>query len=273
MPNSRMTDTERDQWMTILDAAAQRPGDEINEEWDWLLERLGLPEDYFLAVAEAIRQGRWRNAKNPRAYVKTVAKREAVKMGLLPEPADILELVRAPSTGEPFSMEAALDHYAELSSTAESVKGADGVWRRGGGYDHESEYEEPENNNRISIGDLIAQGLAKLQGPSAELVAVVDEINRGTDEHHIHAAPRWRPDWGKWAEAAGFDQWDQLVLKCKCQRISREEVMADQPDERSRKAVQAAWRKFDRNGMDRLRAVIKKVNTENVPESQNRHTR
>lgn len=55
MPNSRMTGTERDQWMTILDAAAQRPGDEINEEWEWLLDQLGLQSGFFLAVAEAIR--------------------------------------------------------------------------------------------------------------------------------------------------------------------------------------------------------------------------
>jgi hypothetical protein len=272
MPNSRMTDAERDQWMTILDAAGQRLGDEINEEWESLLEQLGLPEDYFLAVAEAIRQGRWRNAKNPRTYVKTVAKHEAV-MGLLSEPGDILELVNAPTNGAVFSMEATLDHYAELSSTAESVKGADGVWRRGGGYDHESEYEEPENNNRISIGDLVAQGLAELQEPSAELVAVVDEINRRTDEHHIHVAPRWRPDWGKWTEAAGFDQWDRLVLDCKRRKISRDQIIAEQPDEQSRKSVQAAWRKFDRTGMDRLRAVIKKVKPQNVPESRIRHTR
>lgn len=268
-----MTDAERSQWMAILDAAAQRPGDEINEEWEWLVEQLGLPEDYFLAVAEAIRQGRWRNAKNPRTYVKTVAKREAVKMGLLSEPADILELVHAPSNGEPFSMEATLDHYAELSSTAESVKGADGVWRRGGGYDYESDYEEPEHNNRISIGDLIAQGLVELQEPSVELVAVVDEINRGTDEHHIHVAPRWRPDWGKWTEAAGFDQWDRLVLDCKRRKISRDQIIAEQPDDQSRKSVQAAWRKFDRTGMDRLRAVIKKVTPQNVPESRIPDTR
>lgn len=273
MSNSRMTDAERDQWMTILDAAAQRPGDEINDEWEWLLEQLGLQPGFFLAVAEAIRQGRWRNAKNPRVYVKTVAKREALKMGLLSEPADILELVHAPSNGEPFSMEAMLNHYAELSSTAESVKGADGVWRRGGGYDHESEYEEPENSSRISIGDLVAQGLAALQEPSAELVAVVNEINRRTDEHHFHVAPRWRPDWGKWMDAAGFDQWDRLVLDCKRRKISRNQIIAEQPDEQSRKSVQAAWRRFDRTGMDRLRAVIKKVNSPNVPESRIHHTR
>jgi hypothetical protein len=273
MPNSRMTDAERNQWMTILDAAFQRPGNEINEEWEWLLEQLGLPEDYFLAVAEAIRQGRWRNAKNPRTYVKTVAKREAVKMGLLSEPGDILELVNAPANGAVFSMEAALDHYAELNDTAEAVKSADGVWRRGGGINYEREYDELEDDNRISMGDLVAQGLAELQEPSTELVAVVEEINRRTDEHHIHVAPRWRPDWGKWTEAAGFDQWDRLVLDCKRRKISRDQIIAEQPNEQSRKSVQAAWRKFDRTGMDRLRAVIKKVTPQNVPESRIPDTR
>jgi hypothetical protein len=273
MPNSRMTDAERNQWMTILDAAFQRPGNEINEEWEWLLEQLGLPEDYFLAVAEAIRQGRWRMAKNPRTYVKTVAKREAVKMGLLSEPGDILELVNAPANGAVFSMEAALDHYAELNDTAEAVKSADGVWRRGGGINYEREYDELEDDNRISMGDLVAQGLAELQEPSTELVAVVEEINRRTDEHHIHVASRWRPDWGKWTEAAGFDQWDRLVLDCKRRKISRDQIIAEQPNEQSRKSVQAAWRKFDRTGMDRLRAVIKKVTPQNVPESRIPDTR
>jgi hypothetical protein len=91
MPNSRMTDAERNQRMAILDAAAQRPGDEFNEEWEWLVDQLGLPEECFLAVRETIRQGRSRTAKNPRVYVKTVANREATKMELLSEQGDILE--------------------------------------------------------------------------------------------------------------------------------------------------------------------------------------
>jgi hypothetical protein len=113
--------------------------------------------------------------------VKTVAKLEAVKMGLLSEPGDILELVNAPANGDVFSMEPALDHYAELNDTAEAVKSADDVWRRDGGINYEHEFDELEDDNRISIGDLVAQGLVELQEPSTELVAVLEEINCGVD--------------------------------------------------------------------------------------------
>ena len=81
VPKPQMTDVERGPWIVILEAASHRPGDEINDEWEWLLDQLDLSAECFLAVLETIRQGRWRTAKNPRAYVKTVAKREARKMG------------------------------------------------------------------------------------------------------------------------------------------------------------------------------------------------
>jgi hypothetical protein len=45
-----------------------------------LLRELGLPMDTFSAVLEAVQQGRWRTARNPKAYVKTVARREFKKM-------------------------------------------------------------------------------------------------------------------------------------------------------------------------------------------------
>lgn len=259
MPNSRMTETECNQWLAILDAALQRPGDEINEEWEWLLDRLDLPLECFLAVLETIRQERWRTAKNPRAYVKTVAKREAAKMGLLFEPTDILKLINAPVNGENFSMEGGLDYLAHLSETSEAVKGADGVWRRGGGWDYDDHEEEEEVNDRISFCDVISNGLADLKEPSPELVATVDSINRSTDEFHIHLTSTWKTDWEKWAVQAGFDEWDRSVLKYRFERVSRDRALAEQPDEQSRKALQAAWRKFDRNGVERLRAAIKKT--------------
>lgn len=248
--------TDRDQWIFILDAAAGRPFDQLDEDWVWLIDELGLPYEYLPAVVEAIRQDRWRTAKDPRAYVKTVANREAKKMGLVTQRRDILKLVDDPRNGEPFSMEAMLDHYAQLNEKKY-------------GYD---DYRDDERG-AFSMLDLVSQGLAILREPSSEWAAIVDDINRSTDQYHIHLLPRYWPDWEKWADAAGFDQWDRQVLNCKLRRISREQAMAEQPDEQSRKAVQAAWRKFDRTGLDRLRAVIKKVNTENVPESRNRHTK
>ena len=235
--------SEHLQWLAILEAAAGRDFDVLDDDWVWLIDELGLPYEYLPAVVDAIAQGRWRTAKNPRSYVKVVATREARKMGLVAK-ADVVQLVNAPTNGEPFSMEDMLDHYSQLN---------DERYR-------DDNYRDDEPSS-FSMQDLVSQGLTILREPSAEWAAIVDDINRSTDEYHIHLTPRYYPDWEKWAQAAGFDQWDRLVLKCKCQKISREDAMAEQPDEQSRKAVQAAWRKFDRTGMERLRAVIKKVNT------------
>jgi hypothetical protein len=279
MPDSRMTDAERNQWMTILDAAVQRPGDEINEEWEWLLEKLDLPDEHFPAVLEAIRQGRWRTAKNPRAYVKTVARREAAKMGLLSEPADILELVNAPRNGEAFSMEATLDYYAELSDTAEAVKGADGIWRRGGGLDDLRYERYDEENPRAGVSfrgfllSKVPQNLKQASEPSPAIKEATSQLNAETDDFHIHLTPSVQIDWGKWAELAGFDEWDRLVLQCRLLKISRDQAMAGQPDEDARKAIQAAWRKFDRNGVERLQEAQEKFSQKNVPELRFAHTR
>lgn len=238
-----MTSAERDQWMTILEAAAQRPGDEINDEWEWLLDQLGLSEDYFLAVLKVLQERRWRAAKNPKAYVKTVARREAKKMGLLREPEDILKLVSftTPSEEGFASVEEKLEYLASLAEE-----------------DYELE-NDVEPDDRLSFRDVIARGLAELEEPSSELVAAVDAINRSTDEYHIHLDPTWQPNWKKWAERAGFDEWDCAVLEYKFAGVSRDRALSQQSDEPSRKALQAAWRKFDRNGVERLREVIKKV--------------
>ena len=48
--------------------------------------------------------------------------------------------------------------------------------------------------------------------------------------------------------------------------MSRERAMAGQPDEESRKALQAAWRRFERNGMERLREAAKIKLGKNVAE-------
>lgn len=267
-----MTTAERTQWMAILEAASQQPCDHVNEEWEWLLDQLGLPPSIFLAVLEAVQQGRWRTAKNPKAYIKTVARREAGKMGLLSEPPDVLELLDAPTYGENFSMEGRLDHFAHLSDTSEAIKGEDGVWRRGGGWDYD-DYEEKEDDERISFRDVISNGLAELKKPSPELVATVEQINRSTDEFNIPLNPMWQPDWEKWAAQAGFDEWDYVVLNYRFAQVSRDRALSEQPDDQSRKALQAAWRKFDRSGVERLRSVIKKVTPENVPETRIPHTR
>ena len=134
MSNSQQPAADRAQWIAILEAAAQQTPDEINAEWEWLIDQLGLPAEYFLAVLETVQQERWRTAaKNPKAYVKTVAKQEARKMGLLAEPEDLFELVEAPPGDPDFSVEEELEHLDYLSSSKDVRRPDGSVWRRAEG--------------------------------------------------------------------------------------------------------------------------------------------
>src|SRR5438270_7141750 len=104
--------------------------------------------------------------------------------------------------------------------------------------------------------------------PSEEWKATVREMNDSFEGLDLEARPSVRPDWKKWAAAAGVDEWEMKVLRCRLGGVSREQAMAMQTDEESRKALQAAWRRFDRNGMERLRGA-EKINIEkSVPEGR-----
>jgi hypothetical protein len=63
----------------------------------------------------------------------------------------------------------------------------------------------------------------------------------------------------KWGELAGFDEWEMKVLRYRLNEISRDQTLVEQPDEASRKAIQAAWRRYDRTGKQRLREVAEKI--------------
>ena len=257
MSNPNMEADERAQWTAILDAAAQRPPDEMNEEWEWLIEQLGLSEDYFLAVLEAIRQQRWRTATNPKFYVRKVAKREALKMGLMP--GHDASLIFMPAvTGDQGSSTAPLEWIAHEQGTREAIRGTDGVWRPGGGQD--VDYDDPRADYPTFRSFLVSKVpgyLKKTSNPDEEYKVLIDRINARTEEHYIHLKPLMRPNWEKWAEEAGFDQWDRKVLQYKSEGTSRDRALAQQPDETARKALQAAWRKFDRTGVQRLQKALK----------------
>jgi hypothetical protein len=92
-------------------------------------------------------------------------------------------------------------------------------------------------------------------------------MNNSFEGLDLEARPSVRPDWDKWAAAAGLDEWEMKVLRCRLAGVSREQAMGLLPDEESRKALQAAWKRFDRNGMDWLREAAKINIEKNVPES------
>jgi hypothetical protein len=256
--------TDRETWLAILEAASQKPGNEINDEWLWLLQQLRMPADDYPALREALRQGRWRSAKNPKAYIKRVARLEALHEKAAAVANDPLVLMPSTSEGEGFSVEHSLDHVSYVRDTSEAVQGSDGVWRRGGGAEqyYNERYDEDENGNPISLrGRLLAkvpESLITWVAPSAEYQEAVEAFNASTDEWHIHARASVRVDLEKWAELADFDEWEMRVLRYRLAEVSRDEALAEQPNDASRKAIQAAWRRYDRTGKQRLRQVAEK---------------
>lgn len=177
--------------------AASKPGNELNDEWKWLIAELGLSLEDYSALLDTLRQGRWRQAKNPRSYVKTVAKREALKAHLAA--AMPKEFVLMPEShvvdGGP---ETSLSQVYQLQETAEAVKGTDGVWRRGGGAER-LEYErfdEDEHGQPVSLrGRILAKVPNKLKTlvqPSEEFNQLVEELNSMNKEWHIRGPLRKR---------------------------------------------------------------------------------
>jgi len=245
-----MSGSSKAEWLAVLEAAAQ-PGSRVSDgEWQWLMQQLDLGPEYFLAIREAVRQGRWRAAKNPKAYIKTVAKREATRMCLSPKSTDELVFPAAIEVdGEEVSQEERLDHMLYQHDSVKPVKGSDGVWRSGPGWDQDY------GDERADYGSYRGFLAAKVPSDFKNLVSLSEE-----------SEPVAKLNWQQWAEAAGLDQWERRVLQCKLTGVSREQALKAQPDEGSRKAIQAAWKRFDRNGMERLLAAAKKSSVENVPE-------
>jgi hypothetical protein len=256
------------EWLGVLETAARLSVEQSSAVWVWIMQELRLGPQYFLAIREAVQQGRWRTAKNPKAYLKTVAKQEALKMGLVPEDsANLVPIGRSRSEGEETSGEEALEYLGHHYDSRDAAKGEDGIWRAGAA--GERDYDDPREEHgsyRDWLVSAVPGELAVVEPPTEEWKAIVREINSSTDELHLHARPVTQPDWNKWAEAAGLDEWETRVLGCRLTGMSRERAMAGEPDEESRKALQAAWKRFDRNGMERLRAAAKIKFEKNVPE-------
>jgi len=267
MPRTSISKAE---WLGALETAAQLSVEQSSAVWVWLMQELRLGPQYFLAVREAVQQGRWRTAKNPKTYIKTVARREARKMGLVKEDSgNLVPIGRTRSDGEEVTGEEALEYLGHQYDSHDAAKGEDGIWRAGAGAGRDyGDPREEHESYRDWLLSAVPAGLTVVQQPSEEDKRLIDEINDSTDEVHFHARPVARPNWREWAREAGLDEWEKRVLGYRLAGTSREHAMAVQPDEESRKALQAAWKRFDRTGLERLRATAKIKLAENAAEDE-----
>src|SRR5512140_3134747 len=122
------------EWLGVLETAAKLSVEQSSAVWVWIMQELRLGPQYFLAIREAVQQGRWRTAKNPKTYIKTVAKREALKMGLMNEDSgNLVPVGSGKSDGEEISGEEALEYLGHQYDSHDAAKGEDGIWRAGAG--------------------------------------------------------------------------------------------------------------------------------------------
>ena len=100
------------------------------------------------------------------------------------------------------------------------------------------------------------------EDPPSWYLQQVETFNRSHNDRHITVQPAYTPDWEKWAQKAGLDSWQLKVLEYRKDGVSRDGALDDQPDEDSRKALQAAWKRLDRSGMKKLKECAIKMQSD-----------
>ena len=267
-----MPEISREKWIEVLEVLAQKPPDRAEAEWVWVMEQLELGPEYFLAIYEAVRQGGWREAENPAGYIKKVAQREKHRegpdgsrgrrglMGMrgfhgLEDSGEEITLglggIMEPD-GERFSSEEMLDHLQYRADSGKLTREADRTWRSAPGWEADHEGLLRPQGGKPRTGK--AKEMMKGPGPLTPYVKRIERLRAayGMDEPFMDDTPERLPDWQAWAQEAALSDWEKKAAEYKVSGVTWTEAMAAQPDEDSRRALQAAWRKLERTGRGRL---------------------
>jgi hypothetical protein len=270
-----MPESDKDQWLKTLEMVARKRPDEVEAEWAWVMKELGLGPDYFLAVYEAVRQGRWRAANDPGSYLKTVARREAwgkvrgprgVGPGFTRPGDEDRELRRVRGNrsdygeemtigydgpemdGEHESSEDRLDFLQYRQDSGKPMQAEDGVWRSGAGWGARNDggMRKPKRRRKpTGAGRPLMVDPAKCKPPDPYYQTYVDP------------QPERMPDWAKMAAVAGLTEWEKKVVAYMMSGTGWRKAWAAQPDEESRRALRAAWKRLERTGLRRLQEAAK----------------
>ena len=237
--------------LLLLERAAKTPSDLSDAETIHLMKFvLHLPLSYFLAVGAVIRQSRWRASRNPIAYVRKSAQREALKDPELQEPKGLP--VPREIDGAPMNHDKYIDFCTACESGPVKIRG---VWHDWSYRDEPDDYDE--DGNHITLGERLqnkvrAEFTAEFPTPADRTELEAQGISLPVDAERCI-------DWEKVAEAAGLDTGEAEVLAMMAMGIGRDQAMKFFSDgDKDRRRIQAAWRRFGRNRcLERVAAELK----------------
>jgi hypothetical protein len=247
---SARRDAVRQGWRELCEQVAQQ--NDPTEELASLTELLKLPLNCCLAVHQVLKEGNWAKADSPRTYIKKAAMTQARKIHLLD---DALEYGDGPLV---FMDGDKLDRRGDREGGIEAAL--------------ESDYRK---HGKPRPGRMTGRHCVPEQfEPDHVAEEIAERLAIWSDDCWIKPkGAAWRRDWKKLGEKVGLDPWEIRVLEFRSRGIGRDSAMGLQPDEVSRKAIQAAWKRVDRSRMDKLRDYLKKNSLEDVPDQNFPRTR
>ena len=208
--------SKRAQLIEIFSRAAETAFEGHEAEWTWLLtSELSLPLCYSTAVYEVLKQGRWKDAENPKAYIKTAARREALKAG------DGLSKEFALVSSK--SAKSAIDDYDKSGGgvTAHKIGGK----RIYDVCDREVPTDSEGRELAIFNGKAVAEYLCSPEDDEPDA--------------------RWKIDFQKVYAEAGADEHEQRILTLRSNGFTAQEIYDSAPSDREKQELQNAYRRVD----------------------------
>jgi hypothetical protein len=240
-----MSASRTDNYLNILRKASAQTEDEAF----WISitrDVLGLRLAYMPAVYETIRQGRWKKATDPTRYLKTAAKREAVKQGLIESRTD-KRLISLSSGTSQQGKSISPENYFDYLLPQGGIQKKQGKWRA-----------VPDDYPEQTLEDQLWEKLpAELKHEELFLISLSDDA-ADEAEPLYELSSRVSANGDRLADLGELDEWQRRVLQYRLKGVSRERAMAAQSGRADRNKLQAAWRRFDRDGKAKLCAVVKK---------------
>jgi hypothetical protein len=225
-----MDQTDAPRLTVLFESAAKTTTYDSNPKlWDEVLTGLNLDLRYQLTVAEVLRRGTWRSAKNARAYIASAAVRSARGQKLLDY------------SDKEFRRVASDEPNSDVGTHVDSGAGFDlEEWGGGGVYERTA-------SGAIRYVDSDDDG---------DYRQIPGWLQRGEE-----------PDAVDWETVAAYAvlkprmacQLARALINRFELRIGRPETMARAANDDEAAAIEAAWKWIDRNAQDRIAPLFKMV--------------